>query len=87
MKYVFDRPYVDPGKAARKIMEIANGLEPYMDHRLLIERLNEPMLFEFKATPAEWNAGLDCAIERGWLVLHESGTYARFTQAGMDLFA
>ena len=26
------------------------------------------------------------AIERGWLVLHESGTYIRFTQAGADLF-
>jgi len=27
------------------------------------------------------------AIERGWLVLHESGTFVRFTQAGADLFA
>ncbi|MBR0696754.1 hypothetical protein [Bradyrhizobium lablabi] len=87
MKFADTRPYADPEKAARKIMEIANGLEPYMDHRLLIERLNEPMLFEFKATPAEWKAGLDLAIERGWLVLHESGTYAKFTQAGKDLFA
>jgi hypothetical protein len=28
---------------------------------------------------------LDRAIERGWLVLHESGTRVRFTQAGADL--
>ena len=27
------------------------------------------------------------AIERGWLKLHESGTYVKFTQAGADLFA
>jgi hypothetical protein len=29
----------------------------------------------------------DRAIEKGWLVLHESGTYVKFTQAGADLFA
>jgi hypothetical protein len=27
------------------------------------------------------------AIERGYLVLHESGTYVKFTPAGADLFA
>jgi hypothetical protein len=27
------------------------------------------------------------AIEKGWLVLHESGTFVKFTQAGADLFA
>jgi len=27
------------------------------------------------------------AIERGWLVMHESGTYVKFTQAGAELFA
>jgi hypothetical protein len=26
-------------------------------------------------------------IEWGWLVMHESGTFVRFTQAGADLFA
>jgi hypothetical protein len=29
----------------------------------------------------------DRAIENGWLVLHESGTFVQFTQAGADLFA
>ena len=29
----------------------------------------------------------DVAIERGWLWLHESGTYVKFTQAGSDLLA
>jgi len=27
------------------------------------------------------------AIERGWLELHDSGTFVRFTQSGADLFA
>ena len=31
--------------------------------------------------------GAAMAIERGWLVMHESGTFVRFTQAGADLFA
>ena len=58
-----------------------------MDGRILIERLNGAMLYQRKATPAEYKAGLDLAIERGWLDLHESGTFVRFTQSGKDLFA
>ncbi len=86
-KYVQPRPCADPDAAARKIVELANSLEPYMDSRLLVERINGPFLFELKGTPAEYKAGLDRAIEKGWLVMHESGTYLRFTQAGADLFA
>jgi hypothetical protein len=86
-KYVQPRPFADPEAAARKIMEIANGLEPYMDGRLMIELINAPMLYQHKATPAEYRAGLDRAVEMGWLVLHESGTFVRFTQNGKDLFA
>jgi hypothetical protein len=58
-----------------------------VEGRLLIELINGPMLFQEKATPAEYKAGLDRAIANGWLVLHESGTFVRFTQAGADLFA
>ena len=87
MKFVNARPFADPDVAARKLLEIANAHEPYMDGRILIERLNGPMLFKFKATPAEYKAGLDRALANGWLVLHESGTFVRFTQAGADLFA
>ena len=49
--------------------------------------INGPFLFREKGTPAEYKAGLDLAIERGWLVLHESGTFVKFTLAGADLFA
>jgi hypothetical protein len=37
--------------------------------------------------PLEYRAGTERAIESRWLVMHESGTYLRFTQAGADLFA
>jgi hypothetical protein len=86
-KHVQSRPLADPDVAARKIVEIANSLEPYMDNRLLIEKINGPFLFQLKGTPAEYKAGLDRGIEKGWLVMHESGTYLRLTQAGADLFA
>jgi hypothetical protein len=46
-----------------------------------------PFLYELKGSPAEYKAGLHRAIERGWLVLHESGTYVKFTEAGAALFA
>lgn len=86
-KFVQPRPYADPEAAARKLLEIAHAFEPIQDGRIYIEAINGPMLFEHKATPAEYKAGLDLAIERGWLKLHESGTFVRFTQAGADLFA
>ena len=85
-KFVQPRPYADPEVAARKIIELANAVEPVQDGRIHIEKINGPMLFQLKTTPAEYKAGLDLAIARGWLVLHESGTFVKFTQAGADMF-
>jgi hypothetical protein len=45
MKFAFDRPYSDPEKAARKLVEIANAVEPVQDGRLLIELINWPCLY------------------------------------------
>ena len=68
-------------------MEIANSVEPVQDGRIHIELINWPFLLELRGSPAEYKAGLDFAIERGWLWKHESGTYVKFTQAGAELFA
>jgi hypothetical protein len=87
MKFASDRPYSDPEKAPRKIVEIANSVEAGQEGRIYIELINGPFLYREKGTPDEYKAGLDLAIERGWLVLHESGTFVRFTQTGADLFA
>ena len=62
-------------------------MEVVQDVRIYIELIIGPFLFREKGTPDEYKAGLDMAIERGWLTLHESGTFVRFTQAGADLFA
>ena len=87
MKLTADRPYADPEKAARKLVEIANSVEVVQDGKVYIELINGPFLFREKATPDEYKAGLDLAIERGWLVLHESGAFVRFTQGSAELFA
>ena len=87
MKYASARPYADPENAVRRILEIANAFEPVQEGRISIEKLNGPFLFGDKGTPAEYRAGLDLAIERGWLEMHDSGTYVKFTAAGADLFA
>jgi hypothetical protein len=87
MKMTTDRPYADPEKAARRLMEHAQAFEPVHDGRIFTERINAPFLFGDKGTPAEYSAGLELAISRGWLVLHESGTHVKFTPAGAELFA
>jgi hypothetical protein len=87
MKSAAERLYADPEKAARKLVDIANSIEPAQDGRIFIELINWPFLSEHKGSPTEYKAGLELAIARGWLVLHESGTYVKFTQAGAELFA
>ena len=87
MKFAEPRPYADPERAARRLLEIANTIEPVQDGRIHIEKINWPFLSQDKASPAEYGAGLKLAIERGWFVMHESGTFVRFTPAGAELFA
>jgi hypothetical protein len=87
MKFATDRPHSDPEKAARKLVEIANAVEAVQGGRIYIEKINGPFLYEAKGTPPEYKAGLKLAIDRGWLWMHESGTYVKFTQAGAELFA
>ena len=87
MKYTIDRPFAEPDKAARRLLEHAHAFQPIQDGRIYIEKLNGPFLFGDKGTPAEYRAGLERAISLGWLHLHESGTFVKLTQSGADLFA
>lgn len=75
------------GKTARRLLEHAHAFEPIQDGRIYIEKLNGPFLFGDKGIPAEYSAGLKLAIDRGWLEIHDSGTFVKFTAAGADLFA
>jgi hypothetical protein len=87
MKCAEPRTYADPEKAARRLIEIASTIELVQDGRVFVELINGPFLFNDKGSPAECGAGLKLALERGWLHMHESGTYVRFTPAGAELFA
>ncbi len=86
LKYAEARSYADPETAARRIMEIANTIEADQG-KVHIEKINYPMLFQDKASPAEYWEGLQQAIKNGWLVLHESGAFVTFTPTGAELFA
>jgi hypothetical protein len=87
MKFAGTRVYADPEKAARKLVEIANTIEPVQDGRIHIEKINAPFLYRERGTPAEYGAGLDLATERGWLWMHESRTYVKLAGPDAPLLA
>ncbi|MCP3400204.1 hypothetical protein [Bradyrhizobium sp. CCGB20] len=87
MKHVEALPYSAPEAAARKLVELAASIEPVQDGRIYIERINAPFLFTLKASGSEFGAGIRYAVERGWLMLHESGTYVKLLPSGEELLA
>ncbi len=44
MKYTSARPLADPETGARKLVEIASGIQPVQDGRVFIELINVPFL-------------------------------------------
>ncbi|MGY8662533.1 hypothetical protein Q3C01_09215 [Bradyrhizobium sp. UFLA05-109] len=52
--------------------------------RIHIEKISAPFLYTLKATDPEFGAGIKHAVERGWLELHESGTYVRLLKPEVD---
>jgi len=63
-------------------MEIAAAIEAVQDGRIHIEKINAPFMYQRGGSGAEFGAGIKLAIERGWLELHESGTYVRLLNGG-----
>jgi len=84
--FVANRPFADPDVAARKLIEIANGVEAVQDGRIYIERVNAPFLAA-GGSGGDFRAGIERATALGWLWCHESGTYVKFTDSGVALFA
>jgi hypothetical protein len=84
MKFVTDSPFAGPDAAVRKIMEVAHTAETVQDGRIHIELINSAFLTA-GGSPAEFCAGIQRAVEKGWLWRHESGTYVKFTPAGSRL--
>ena len=67
MKFTTDRPYSDPEKAARRLVEHAHAFETMHDGRIHIEKLNGPFLFIDNGSPAEYAAGL-ADLFASWLM-------------------
>ncbi|MGY3582645.1 hypothetical protein ACVIGB_008288 [Bradyrhizobium sp. USDA 4341] len=44
-----------------------------------------PFLYTLKASGPEFGAGIKHAVEKGWLELHESGTFVRLLEPGKAL--
>ena len=86
MKFVEPNPFTDPDAAARKLLEIANATEPAQDGRIYIELVNAAFL-KAGGMAEQFRAGIQRAVDEGWMVRHKSGTYVKFTDAGAALFA
>jgi hypothetical protein len=86
MKFIEPSHFIDPDVAARRLVGIANTVEAVQDGRVYIELINGAFLKE-GGTPDQYRAALARAITLGWLWLHESETYVKFTPAGVELFA
>ena len=86
MKFVTEHSFANPDAAVRKLVEIAHTTEAVQDGRLYIELINGAFLAA-GGSPAEFRAGTERAVAKGWLWRHESGTYVKFTPAGAELFA
>jgi hypothetical protein len=85
MKYTDGRPYADPEAAARKLVELAASIPPVQDGRIHIEKINAPFLYKHSGKGSEFGAGIKYAVDKGWLEMHESGTYVRILASGDSL--
>jgi hypothetical protein len=86
-KFATQRPYASPEAAARQLVQLvqlAASIEPVQGGRIHIEKINYPFLFTLKGNGTEFGAGIRYAVEKGWLELHESGTYVRLLPPGED---
>jgi hypothetical protein len=97
MKFVEPSHFTDPDAAARKLLKIANATEPAQDGRIYIELVDAAFL-KAGGTAEQFRDGIKRAVDKGWMVRHESGTYVKLAsfvffcsgvslRLGVDFFA
>jgi hypothetical protein len=86
MKFLQERPFANVDVAVKKLLEMANGIEPDHAGRLQAAIINTQFMAAGGNGP-EYAAAVKAAVDRGYMTLHPSGAYMTFTQAGADLFA
>jgi hypothetical protein len=75
-----------PANAARRLLEIANGIETGFDGRIHVEKVNSAFLRE-GGSPDEYRAGIEQLKADGMIAMHDSGAFFRFTDKGAQRFA
>jgi hypothetical protein len=65
MKYADPRPFADPEKAARRLLEIAHTIEPIQDGHIRVEKINGPFLSQEGASPRRQDRQRDHSHECG----------------------
>ena len=85
MKFAEARASADPEKAARCIVEIASTIDPVQDGR--IGSRGSMARSSSRTRAARRSTARAKLAERGWLAMHESGTFGRFTPVGTGLFS
>ena len=81
MKFKENRVFATPEAAERKLLELANAIEPDHAGRLSVAVLN--MQFAGAGGSSEdYGSAVKAAIAPGWLTMHPSGAFVSFTQAG-----
>jgi len=86
MKFKGDLPFATPEAAERKLLELANAIEPDHAGRISVAVINT----QFRnggGSYEDYSAAVKAAIAHGWITMHPPGAYLTFTQAGADLFA
>jgi hypothetical protein len=73
MRFVEPSHFTDPDTPARKLLEIANAAELAQDGRIYIELVNAAFL-KAGCTAQQFRDGIKRAVDKGWMVRHESGT-------------
>jgi hypothetical protein len=78
--------YALPANAARRLLEIANGIENGEDGRIYVEKVNMTFLRE-GGWPDEYRAGIEKLKADGLIEMHDSRAFFRFTDKGAQRFA
>ena len=86
MKFKEEQAFPTPEATERKLLELANAVQPDHAGRLSVEIVNRQFR-DAGGSYEEYGAAVKAAIAHGWITLHPSGAYLSFTQEGADLFA
>ena len=81
MKFKEDRPFATPEAAERKLLELANAVEPDHAGRLAVEIINKQFR-DAGGSYEEYGAAIKAAIAHGWITRHASGAYVHASRGG-----